>query len=88
MAENGGAVRESLLALAVAAGLQVVGEVMTADLSDLDVVALMIDGVHFAGHLCAITSGIGIDETKHQFWRWSMATPRTRPWSRIVGRPA
>jgi transposase-like protein len=40
-------------------------ELMTADLSDLDVVALMIDGVHFAGHLCVVALGIGIDGTKH-----------------------
>lgn len=40
-------------------------ELMTADLSDLDAVALMIDGVHFAGHLCVVALGIGIDGTKH-----------------------
>lgn len=41
------------------------GELMAADLSELDVVALMIDGVHFAGHLCVVALGIGIDGTKH-----------------------
>ncbi len=41
------------------------GELMAADLSDLDVVALMIDGVHFAGHCCVVGLGIGIDGTKH-----------------------
>jgi putative transposase len=36
-----------------------------ADLSGLDLVALMIDGVHFADHLCVVALGIGIDGTKH-----------------------
>jgi transposase-like protein len=39
-------------------------ELMAADLSGLDVVALMIDGVHFAGHCCVVALGIGIDGTK------------------------
>ena len=41
------------------------GELLSADLSGLDVVALMIDGVHFAGHCCVVALGIGIDGTKH-----------------------
>lgn len=40
-------------------------ELMAADLSSLDVVALMVDGVHFAGHCCVVALGIGIDGTKH-----------------------
>jgi hypothetical protein len=40
-------------------------ELMGADLSGLDIVALMIDGVHFAGHLCVVALGVGIDGTKH-----------------------
>jgi len=39
-------------------------EMMRADLSELDLVALMIDGVHFAEHLCVIALGITIDGTK------------------------
>jgi putative transposase len=31
----------------------------------LDLVALMVDGVHFADHLCVVAMGIGIDGTKH-----------------------
>jgi transposase-like protein len=38
---------------------------LAADLSGLDLVALMIDGVHFADHLCVVALGIGIDGTKH-----------------------
>ena len=40
-------------------------ELMAVDLTGLDVVALMIDGVHFAGHCCVVALGIGIDGTKH-----------------------
>lgn len=40
-------------------------ELMSADLSGLDLVAIMIDGVHFAGHCCVVALGIGIDGRKH-----------------------
>ncbi len=40
-------------------------ELMDADLTPLDIVAVMIDGVHFAGHCCVVALGIGIDGTKH-----------------------
>jgi len=40
-------------------------QLLTADLSSLDLVALMIDGVHFGEHLCVVALGIGIDGTKH-----------------------
>lgn len=49
----------------VAATERALGELMQRDLTGLDVVALMIDGVHFAGHLCVVALGIGIDGTKH-----------------------
>ncbi len=38
-------------------------EMLAADLSGLDVVALMIDGVHFAESCCVVA--LGIDGTKH-----------------------
>ena len=41
------------------------GDLLAADLSQLDLVALMIDGVHFADHLCVVALGIDIDGTKH-----------------------
>lgn len=40
-------------------------ELLAADLSKLDLVALMLDGVHFGDHLCVVALGIGIDGTKH-----------------------
>jgi transposase-like protein len=41
------------------------GELLAADLSGLDLVALMVDGVHFAEHCCIVALGIGIDGVKH-----------------------
>jgi putative transposase len=38
---------------------------MGADLDGLELVALMIDGVHFADHLCVVALGIDIGGTKH-----------------------
>jgi transposase-like protein len=40
-------------------------ELLAADLSGLDVVALMVDGVHFAESCCVVALGIDIDGTKH-----------------------
>jgi transposase-like protein len=40
-------------------------DLLAADLSELDLVALMIDGVHFAEHLCVVALGIDLDGTKH-----------------------
>ena len=49
----------------VAATESALAGMLGADLSGLDLVALMIDGVHFADHLCIVALGIGIDGTKH-----------------------
>ena len=40
-------------------------DLLAADLGELDLVAIMIDGVHFADHLCVVALGIDIDGTKH-----------------------
>src|SRR3954471_15029275 len=40
-------------------------ELLSQDLSGLDLVALMIDGVHFAQSCCVVALGIGIDGVKH-----------------------
>ena len=40
-------------------------ELLAADLSALDLVCLMVDGVHFGEHTCVVALGIGIDGTKH-----------------------
>jgi len=39
-------------------------DLMAADLSGLDLVAFMVDGVHFADHVCVVALGITIDGTK------------------------
>jgi transposase-like protein len=49
----------------VAATETALGRLMTRRLDDLDLVALMIDGVHFGEHTCVVALGIGIDGTKH-----------------------
>jgi putative transposase len=41
------------------------GDLLARDLSGVDLVALMIDGVHFADHLCVVALGIDIDGAKH-----------------------
>jgi transposase-like protein len=40
-------------------------ELLAADLSGLDLVALMIDGVHFAESCCIVALGIDLEGTKH-----------------------
>ncbi len=40
-------------------------ELLSADLSTLDLVALLIDGVHFAESCCVVALGIDLQGTKH-----------------------
>jgi putative transposase len=40
-------------------------ELLTRDLSALDLVCLLVDGVHFGEHTCVVALGIAIDGTKH-----------------------
>lgn len=49
----------------VAATETALGELLAAPLGELDLVALLIDGVHFGEHLCVVALGIGIDGVKH-----------------------
>jgi putative transposase len=49
----------------VAATETALAELLAADLSGLDLVAMMIDGVHFGEHTCVVALGIDIDGTKH-----------------------
>jgi len=49
----------------VAATETALGELLAADLSGLDLVALMVDGVHFGEHCCVVALGIDIDGIKH-----------------------
>jgi putative transposase len=49
----------------VAATETALAQLLAADLSELDLVALMVDGVHFGEHCCVVALGIGLDGTKH-----------------------
>jgi len=49
----------------IAATETALAELLAAPLHDLDLVALMIDGVHFGEHVCVVALGIGIDGVKH-----------------------
>lgn len=49
----------------VAATETALADLMTRRLDDLDLVAFMVDGVHFGEHTCVVALGIGIDGTKH-----------------------
>jgi putative transposase len=48
----------------VAATEHALAELLAADLSRVDLVALMVDGVNVAGHCCVVALGITIDGTK------------------------
>ena len=49
----------------VAATETALAELMARRLDDLDLVAFMVNGVHFGEHTCVVALGIGIDGTKH-----------------------
>jgi transposase-like protein len=49
----------------VAATETALAQLLAADLSTVDLVALMVDGVHFGEHCCVVALGIDIDGTKH-----------------------
>jgi putative transposase len=49
----------------VAATETALAELLAADLSGLDLVALMVDGVHFGEHCCVVALGIDGDGVKH-----------------------
>jgi putative transposase len=49
----------------VAATETALAELMSRRLDDLDLVALMIDGMHFGEHTCVVALGVGIDGVKY-----------------------
>jgi putative transposase len=49
----------------VAATASALKNLLTADLSTVDPVAVMVDGVYFGEHCCVVALGIGVDGTKH-----------------------
>jgi transposase-like protein len=52
-------------------------ELLARDLSTLDLVCLLIDGVHFGEHTCVVALGISIDGTKHPLALQEGATENT-----------
>ena len=63
-AESGSTSKSVISRRFVKATEQALSDLMTADLSGLDLVAFMVDGVHFAEHVCVVALGITIDGTK------------------------
>ncbi len=56
-------------------------QLMAADLSGLELIALMVDGVHFADHLCIVALGIDTDGVKHPLALVEGSTENTTLWS-------
>ncbi len=53
-------------------------ELLSRDLAQLDVVALMIDGIHFAQHCCVVALAISADGTKTPVGLWLGDTENKR----------
>ena len=49
----------------IAATETALADLLAADLSGLDLVAVMVDGVDFGEHTCVVALGIGVDGTKY-----------------------
>ena len=62
--EASGTSRSAVSRRFVAATETALAELMAADLSGLDLVAFMVDGVHFADHVCVVALGITLDGVK------------------------
>jgi hypothetical protein len=63
-ADSGSTSKSAVSRRFVQATENALADLMTADLSGLDLVAFMVDGVHFADHVCVVALGITIDGTK------------------------
>ena len=64
-ARSRGTSRSAVSRRFVAATETALAELTAQDLTGLDLVAFMVDGVHFAGHCCVVALGIDIEGTKH-----------------------
>jgi hypothetical protein len=63
----------------VAATEHALGELLAADLTGLDLVAVMVDGIRVAEHCCVVALGVTLDGTKVPLG-WPRAPPRTPRW--------
>jgi putative transposase len=64
-AESGSTSKSAVSRRFVAMTQTALTDLLGKDLSGLDLVAIMIDGVHFADHLCVVALGIDLDGVKH-----------------------
>jgi putative transposase len=60
----------------VAATERALADLLAADLTGLDLVALMVDGIRVAEHCCVVALGVTIDAPRSR-WAWPRAPPRT-----------
>ena len=63
-------------------------DLLAQPLGELDLAALMLDGVHFGEHVCVVALGIGIDGTKHPLGLVEGDTENTTRGHRPAGRAA
>jgi putative transposase len=61
------------------------GDLMRRDLSKLDLLVLMIDGVHFEDHVVLAALGIAVDGTKHVLGLWEGATENATACKGLLG---
>lgn len=61
------------------------GDLMRRDLSKLDLLVLMIDGVHFEDHVVLAALGIAADGTKHVLGLWEGATENATACKSLLG---
>jgi putative transposase len=55
-------------------------QLLARPLGDLDLVALMLDGVHFGEHVCVCRAGHRSRQPPRIRWPWSTVIPKTPPW--------
>jgi putative transposase len=71
----------------VAATEHALAELLAADLSTLDLVALMVDGIKVADHTCVVALGITLDGIKVPLGRAEGATENATVVRELAGRP-
>lgn len=60
-------------------------ELLARPLGELDLIALMVDGVHFGEHLCVVALGIDADGTKHPLALVERSTENTATVRGLLG---
>lgn len=78
-AQSSGKSRSAVSRRFVEATETALAELLASDLTKLDLVAVMVDGVHFADRLSVVAMGIDTTGTKHPL-AVAEATPRTPRW--------